>query len=299
MLTVRTPPDQRAISAALEAIVAQAYDPADTRGVRSFALQFTRGARNPNDAARMIYDALYRIRYEYDPRNREFVQRPLFLLLHAARGSHLAVGDCDDFACMALALLTSIGHKCRIVLSEDPDNPGPENDPWWSHIHIEVRVSDEGWRAVDPALKWLTFGERVPGRRVYIDPEGFSDETLDGRPQLGMGTGIGDIVGGVLSNVTGLVKGLVGSRAQVKVAQFRAQAQAAASQAEAALLERLAELDFEAAQLEAARADEARREAAAFDELERQARVGALVPVFGGLAALAAVMVLSIWWRKR
>ncbi len=287
--------DASAIDKTVQSVVELAYSPADTRAVRSHALLLTMGTKSKDQAAKRLFDPLRRhIKYQFDPRNREFVQRPAWLLQHGRRGTHLAAGDCDDHSAVQLALCSALGLRCRIVLTENPDNMGPLDDPWFEHIHIEVEIEPERWRPIDSSLEWLDFGERATGsRRKYIDPEALGERVLNGRPSLGFA----DLVAKGAGMATDIAVSVIGGEAQKKAAKYAAHAKEVAAQAELRLLEEQARLDFEAAQLSMERIDAANRELLVFQELEKQARRGAMMPLYIVGAGAVALLAYS-YWRK-
>jgi len=289
--------DASAIDATVKTVTELAFKPEDTRPVRAFALMIIAGTKTPDEAAQRLFTWVRQhIKYQFDPRNREFVQRPLFLLQHGARRTHLAAGDCDDHAAVQLALASSLGYKMRIVLTENPETPGPSDDPWWEHIHVEMEVEPNRWRPMDSSLEFLQFGERATGsRRKYIDPEALGGHILDGRPSLGFM----DIFTKGVGMITDITVGIISGEATKKAGKWAAHASAMSSQAEAHYLEEQARLNFEGSQLALERLDAARREAETFAALEKQSRRGAMMPLYVAGSAALAVFAYTLWRKYR
>lgn len=294
-------------------LIELAYNPRQVEAIRRKALAMTFGARSRDAKARKVYFWLKRnVAYVNDPRNVEFIQDPLWLLREAERQTPLAVGDCDDYAALVLALGVSLGIRCRIILTEDPEGTLFSNEhPFWGHIHVEWEVEKDKWRPVDPSMDWLVFGERVNGRRIAIDPESAPQEVLDGiagpyaggssegANRGGLGQGAFGIIGAGFDTIGGLVKFLVGTRAQSKAQKFQAKAQAAVAQAQGRYKEAIAELEHEAVQLEKERQARILEEAIAFERLEKTSKTVRMTPVKVGLAALGVVGLVALLRRRK
>jgi hypothetical protein len=127
--------------------------------------------------ARAIYNWVLRhIRFTRDIRGKE--------TLHAARETiRLAIGDCDDFTILTLALAQSIGHRGRIVTVAS-DARDPET---FSHVYPEVAINGR-WVALDAARRSPGFGKTPnnPFRKCVWDaasPE-FQDVAGLGMPMV-------------------------------------------------------------------------------------------------------------------
>lgn len=98
--------------------------------------------------ARAIHEYVRdQIVYRLDPNETEMVRSPIKVL-------ESAVGDCDDKATLAAALLESIGHPARLVAVGFA--PGE-----LTHVYVETRIGDR-WFAVE-TTEPVDFGWKVPG----------------------------------------------------------------------------------------------------------------------------------------
>jgi Transglutaminase-like superfamily len=114
-------------------------------------------------------DALFRwvqrhVRYTKDPFRIE--------VLHSARRMlELKAGDCDDMAIVLGALIKSVGHPVRIVLT----GPDPLRPDLFSHIYLEARHHDQ-WIPLDATMPYgMGWSPRSPVRQVLSIEEEHSD----------------------------------------------------------------------------------------------------------------------------
>lgn len=114
-------------------------------------------------------DALFRwvqrhVRYTKDPFRIE--------VLHSARRMlELKAGDCDDMTIVLGALIKSIGHPVRIVLT----GPDPLRPDLFSHIYLEARHHDQ-WIPLDATMPYgMGWSPRTPIRQVLSIEEEQSD----------------------------------------------------------------------------------------------------------------------------
>jgi hypothetical protein len=114
-------------------------------------------------------DALFQwvqrhVRYTKDPFRIE--------VLHSARRMlELKAGDCDDMTIVLGALIKSVGHPVRIVLT-GPDRRRPE---LFSHIYLEARHHDQ-WIPLDATMPYgIGWSPRTPVRQVLSIEEEHSD----------------------------------------------------------------------------------------------------------------------------
>lgn len=114
-------------------------------------------------------DALFRwvqrhVRYTKDPFRIE--------VLHSARRMlDLKAGDCDDMTIALGALIKSVGHPVRIVLS----GPDPLRPDLFSHIYLEARHHDQ-WIPLDATMPYgMGWSPRTPVRQVLSIEEEHSD----------------------------------------------------------------------------------------------------------------------------
>jgi hypothetical protein len=105
-------------------------------------------------------DALFRwvqrhVRYTKDPFRIE--------VLHSARRMlELKAGDCDDMTIVLGALIKSVGHPVRIVLT----GPDPLRPDLFSHIYLEARHHDQ-WIPLDATMPHgMGWSPRTPVRQV-------------------------------------------------------------------------------------------------------------------------------------
>ena len=114
-------------------------------------------------------DALFRwvqrhVRYTKDPFRIE--------VLHSARRMlELRAGDCDDMTIVLGALIKSVGHPVRIVLT----GPDPLRPDLFSHIYLEARHHDQ-WIPLDATMPYgMGWSPRTPVRQVLSIEEEQSD----------------------------------------------------------------------------------------------------------------------------
>ena len=114
-------------------------------------------------------DALFRwvqrhVRYTKDPFRIE--------VLHSARRMlELKAGDCDDMTIVLGALIKSVGHPVRIVLT----GPDPLRPDLFSHIYLEARHHDQ-WIPLDATMPYgMGWSPRTPVRQVLSIEEEHSD----------------------------------------------------------------------------------------------------------------------------
>ena len=114
-------------------------------------------------------DALFRwvqrhVRYTKDPFRIE--------VLHSARRMlELKAGDCDDMTIVLGALIKSVGHPVRIVLT----GPDPLRPDLFSHIYLEARHHDQ-WIPLDATMPYgMGWSPRTPVRQVLSIEEEQSD----------------------------------------------------------------------------------------------------------------------------
>jgi len=82
------------------------------------------------------------VRYTKDPFQVE--------VLHAARRMiELRAGDCDDMTILLSAMLRSIGHPVRIVLT----GPDPLRSDLFTHVYLEVQQKGR-WISLDPTMPY-------------------------------------------------------------------------------------------------------------------------------------------------
>ena len=84
-------------------------------------------------------------------------------LLHTARRMlQLGAGDCDDMTILLGALVKSVGHPVRIVLT----GPDPRRPDLFSHIYLEARYHDQ-WIPLDATMPYeMGWSPRTPVRQV-------------------------------------------------------------------------------------------------------------------------------------
>lgn len=291
----RIPNGEPGTERTVEAIVGLAYDPRYTQELRDAGLRVCWACTSKDQQALAIFDwCRDHIRYQRDPRNREFVQSPAYLWRAASEGSPYAAGDCDDFACFILALGAVLGFRCRVILTEDPDLVAPIfMRPWWAHVHTELEVRRGCWRPIDPSMWFLGFGERVNGRRRAFDPEAYPEEVLDGLAPPALG-----FVDTIISAGAGFGKYAISTDAMKDVERARAHAEAAAAQAGSAYAQKLAELEAAEENLKAERAAALEAERESFGRLEAREERGRMTPILAGAGAALAVG-LAAWFRGR
>jgi len=104
------------------------------------------------------------VRYTKDPFRIE--------VLHSARRMlELKAGDCDDMTIVLGALIKSIGHAVRIVLT----GPDPLRPDLFSHIYLEARHHDQ-WIPLDATMPYgMGWSPRTPVRQVLSIEEEQSD----------------------------------------------------------------------------------------------------------------------------
>jgi hypothetical protein len=114
-------------------------------------------------------DALFRwvqrhVRYTKDPFRIE--------VLHSARRMlELKAGDCDDMTIVLGALIKSVGHPVRLVLT----GPDPLRPDLFSHIYLEARHHDQ-WIPLDATMPYgMGWSPRTPVRQVLSIEEEHSD----------------------------------------------------------------------------------------------------------------------------
>ena len=114
-------------------------------------------------------DTLFRwvqrhVRYTKDPFRIE--------VLHSARRMlELKAGDCDDMTIVLGALIKSVGHPVRIVLT----GPDPLRPDLFSHIYLEARHHDQ-WIPLDATMPYsMGWSPRTPVRQVLSIEEEHSD----------------------------------------------------------------------------------------------------------------------------
>ena len=124
-------------------------------------------------------DALFRwvqrhVRYTKDPFRIE--------VLHSARRMlELKAGDCDDMTILLGALIKSVGHPVRIVLT----GPDPLRPDLFSHIYLEARHHDQ-WIPLDATMPYgMGWSPRTPVRQVLS----IEEEHSNARTGTGTGTG--------------------------------------------------------------------------------------------------------------
>ncbi len=79
----------------------------------------------------------------------ERIMAPGLLVDQARRGR--AIGDCDDVATLAAALLTTLGVPARFVAIREP------GWPVFQHVYVEYETP-AGWATLDPTLDELPPG---------------------------------------------------------------------------------------------------------------------------------------------
>jgi len=84
-------------------------------------------------------------------------------VLHSARRMlQLRAGDCDDFSILLGALLESIGHPVRLVLT----GPDPRRPRLFSHVYVEAFCRDR-WISLDATMPHpMGWAPRAPVRKV-------------------------------------------------------------------------------------------------------------------------------------
>ena len=114
-------------------------------------------------------EALFRwvqrhVRYTKDPFRIE--------VLHSARRMlELKAGDCDDMTIVLGALIKSVGHPVRIVLT----GPDPLRPDLFSHIYLEARHHDQ-WIPLDATMPHgMGWSPRTPVRQVLSIEEEHSN----------------------------------------------------------------------------------------------------------------------------
>jgi hypothetical protein len=131
-------------------------------------------------------DALFQwvqghVRYTKDPFRIE--------VLHSARRMlELKAGDCDDMTILLGALVKSVGHPVRIVLT----GPDPRRPDLFSHIYLEARHHDQ-WIPLDATMPYgIGWSPRTPVRQVLSIEEEHSDARTApaARPATGARAGI-------------------------------------------------------------------------------------------------------------
>lgn len=235
------------------AVLALAYNPRSTPVMERLAGKIVREAEasTRRELALAVYDWVRaRVRYRRDPHEREFLRAPAGLAAAALRGE--AAGDCDDHACLVMALAAALGLPTRLVLTRDRNRPRSRS---YHHIHTEAEV-DGGWLPLDSSMDWVPRGTRAPGSaRVVVYPADLPDELLFlGREDEGLG---------FVSTAIRVGGGIVAAAIDAQAAKQAVQAQEAALQAIAGARERLEarRLELDAATYEAERERLARLEA--------------------------------------
>jgi hypothetical protein len=111
------------------------------------------------------------VRYTKDPFRIE--------VLHSARRMlELRAGDCDDMTIVLGALIKSVGHPVRIVLT----GPDPRRPDLFSHIYLEARHLDQ-WIPLDATMPYpMGWSPRTPVRQVLSIEEESSDERTTSDP---------------------------------------------------------------------------------------------------------------------
>lgn len=111
--------------------------------VRSTAIRLVRGAADPVQLTTRVRNFIAR-RLTRIMEYPEMLQPPDWML-HAME--HQAVmGDCDDAAMLAAALLLSLGFQTRFVVYQS------EADATDLHVFTEVLVAGGDWLPVDPSI---------------------------------------------------------------------------------------------------------------------------------------------------
>jgi hypothetical protein len=87
--------------------------------------------------------------FEWVQRNVRYTRDPFRLeLLHSARRMlELRAGDCDDLAILLGAMLESVGHPVRLVLT----GPNPRRPRLFTHVYVEAYHQGR-WIPLDPTM---------------------------------------------------------------------------------------------------------------------------------------------------
>ena len=104
-------------------------------------------------------------------------------VLHSARRMlELRAGDCDDFSILLGALLESVGHPVRLVLT----GPDPRRPRLFSHVYVEAFCRDR-WIALDATMPHrMGWAPRAPVRKI-IEIHRRSNMPADDRDLQGLG----------------------------------------------------------------------------------------------------------------
>ena len=135
---------------------------------KAIDILLARGVR-PKDYIGEI-DALFRwvqrnVRYTKDPFQVEVLHAPRRML-------ELRAGDCDDMTILLGALVKSIGHPVRLVLT----GPNPRRPKLFSHIYLEAQHLGD-WIPLDATMPYaMGWSPRAPVRLVLsIDEDSTHD----------------------------------------------------------------------------------------------------------------------------
>ncbi len=111
------------------------------------------------------------VRYTKDPFRVEVLHSPRRML-------ELRAGDCDDMTILLGALIKSVGHPVRVVLT-GPDGRRPD---LFSHIYLEAQHRGQ-WIPLDATMPYpMGWSPRAPVRRVLsIEEEPTNDRTASNR----------------------------------------------------------------------------------------------------------------------
>lgn len=115
------------------------------------------------------------VRYTRDPFRVEVLHSPRRML-------ELRAGDCDDMTILLGALVKSVGHPVRIVLT-GPDALRPD---LFSHIYLEAQHRGQ-WIPLDATMPYsMGWSPRAPVRQVVsIEEEPINDHTASSRSTSG------------------------------------------------------------------------------------------------------------------
>jgi transglutaminase-like putative cysteine protease len=104
--------------------------------------------------------------FEWVQRNVRYTKDPYRVeVLHAARRMiELSAGDCDDMAILLGAMLQSIGHPVRLVLT----GPDPLRPQLFTHVYLEVNHKSH-WIPLDATMPYsLGWAPRALVKKVMV-----------------------------------------------------------------------------------------------------------------------------------
>ena len=104
--------------------------------------------------------------FEWVQQNVRYTKDPFQVeVLHAARRMiELRAGDCDDMTILLSAMLRSIGHAVRIVIT----GPDPLRPDLFTHVYLEVQHKGQ-WIPLDPTMPYpMGWAPRALVKKVIV-----------------------------------------------------------------------------------------------------------------------------------